>query len=107
MSGAEGLLSIGAIEFLSHLRQDADPDLYQSIDNVIHQLLSLPQANARDHDERCLYKVQNPLENIQTSMSHNGYEQSSGRCSQYWVLKLILTHQSKLCTVQKNSIDPF
>ncbi|KAJ7384921.1 hypothetical protein OS493_018608 [Desmophyllum pertusum] len=60
VSGAEGLLSIGAIEFLSHLRQDVDPELHQSVDNVIHQLLSLPQDDAVDHDQQCLYKEHNP-----------------------------------------------
>ena len=77
VSGAEGLLSVGAIEFLSHLRQDVDPELYQSVDNVIHQLLSLPQKDATGHDELCLYKEQNLVESVQVSVSH---EQSSGRC---------------------------
>ena len=80
VSGAEGLLSIGAIEFLSHLRQDVDPELYQSIDNVIHQLLSLPQEDATDHDQRCLYKEHTPLASIQNSHDHKGYKESSGRC---------------------------
>lgn len=73
-------MSIGAIEFLSHLRQDVDPELHQSVDNVIHQLLSLPQDNAVDHNQQCLYKDHNPgaIEDIQISMNHNVYEQSSG-----------------------------
>ena len=71
VSGAEGLLSIGAIEFLSHLRQDIDPELYQNVDNVIHQLLSLPQKDATDHDQLCLYKDhENPVK--------NDHQQSSG-----------------------------
>lgn len=76
VSGAEGLLSLGAIEFLSHLRQDVDPELYQSIDNVIHQLLSLPQEDATDHDQWCMYKEHDPVKSIQISVNHNGYEQS-------------------------------
>ena len=82
MSGAEGLLSIGAIEFLSHLRQDVDPELHQSIDNVIHQLLSLPQDDAVDHNQQCLYKDHNhgAMEDIQIPVNHNEYDQSSGVC---------------------------
>ena len=82
VSGAEGLLSIGAIEFLSHLRQDVDPELHQSIDSVIHQLLSLPQDDAVDHDQQCLYKDHNPemIKSIQTSLNHNEKEQSYGGC---------------------------
>ena len=83
MSGAKGLLSIGAIEFLSHLRQDVDPELYQSVDNVIHQLLSFPQEDAAGHDQRCLYKEHNPVEQIQ---DHSGSEQSSGWYSVSWLL---------------------
>ncbi|XP_068721388.1 rotatin-like isoform X1 [Montipora capricornis] len=75
VSGAKGLLSIGAIEFLSHLRQDVDPELYQSVDNVIHQLLTFPQEDAAGHDQRCLYKEHNPVEQFQ---DHSGSEQSSG-----------------------------
>lgn len=80
MSGAEGLLSIGAIEFLSHLRQDVDPELHQSVDNVIHQLLSLPQDDTVDHNQQCLYKDHNPgaMEDIQISVNHNEHDQSSG-----------------------------
>ena len=71
VSGAEGLLSIGAIEFLSHLRQEIDPELYQNVDNVIHQLLSLPQKDATDHDQLSLYKDhENPVK--------NDHQQSSG-----------------------------
>ena len=71
VSGAEGLLSIGAIEFLSHLRQDIDPELYQNVDNVIHQLLSLPQKDATDHDQLCLYKDHE-------NHVKNDHQQSSG-----------------------------
>ena len=80
VSGAEGLLSIGAVEFLSHLRQDVDPDLHQSVDNVIHQLLSLPQDDAVDHNQQCLYKEHypGPVENTQISVDHNEYQQSHG-----------------------------
>ena len=83
MSGAKGLLSIGAIEFLSHLRQDVDPELYQSVDNVIHQLLSFPQEDAAGHDQRCLYKEHNPVEQF---LDHSGSEQSSGWYSVSWLL---------------------
>ncbi|CAH3027837.1 unnamed protein product, partial [Porites evermanni] len=71
VSGAEGLLSIGAIEFLSHLRQDIDPELYKNVDNVIHQLLSLPQKDAADQDQLCLYK------DHENSVK-NDHQQSSG-----------------------------
>lgn len=82
MSGAEGLLSIGAIEFLSHLRQDVDPELHRSIDSVIHQLLSLPQDDAVDQDQQCLYKDHNPemIKSIRTSVNHNEKEQPYGGC---------------------------
>ena len=82
MNGAEGLLSIGAIEFLSHLRQDVDPELHSGIDSVIHQLLSLPQDDAVDHNQQCLYKDHNPgvIESIQTSVNHNEKEKSNGGC---------------------------
>ena len=82
MSGAEGLLSIGAIEFLSHLRQDVDPELHQCVDSVIHQLLSLPQEDAVDHNQQCLYKDHNPemIERIQTPVNHNDKEQCYGGC---------------------------
>ncbi|XP_048576455.1 rotatin-like isoform X2 [Nematostella vectensis] len=56
VSAAQILLSIGTIEFLSQLRQDISPDLYQDVDNVIHQLLRLPQDVDDKHDEWCLYK---------------------------------------------------
>lgn len=79
VSGAQGLLSIGAVEFLSHLRQDVDPELYQSVDNVIHQLLSLPQEDAVGHDQWCFYKEPNPAASIQISSDHNSYKQSRGR----------------------------
>ena len=73
-------MSIGAIEFLSHLRQDVEPELYQSIDNVIHQLLSLPQDDAVDHDQQCLYKDHNPgtVEDVQISVNHNQHKQFPG-----------------------------
>lgn len=84
MSGAEGLLSIGAIEFLSHLRQDVDPELHRCVDSVMHQLLSLPQDDAVDHNQQCLYKDHN-LEkierSIQTSVNHSAKEQCyNGGC---------------------------
>lgn len=80
VSGAEGLLSIGAIEFLSHLRQDVDPELHRSIDSVIRQLLSLPQDDAVDHDQQCLYKDHNPemIKSIQISVNHIEKEQCYG-----------------------------
>lgn len=80
VSGAEGLLSIGAVEFLSHLRQDVDPELHQNVDNVIHQLLSLPQEDAVDHSWQCLYEEHNPgsVEQTQTSLDHDKYQQSHG-----------------------------
>lgn len=76
------MLSIGAIEFLSHLRQDVDPELHQSVDSVMHQLLSLPQDDAVDHNQQCLYKDHNPgaIESIQISVNHNENEQSYGGC---------------------------
>lgn len=82
MSGAEGLLSIGAIEFLSHLRQDVDPELHRGIDSLIHQLLSLPQDDAVDHNQQCLYKDHNPgvIESIQTSVNHSEKDKSYGGC---------------------------
>ena len=65
----ETLVSIGAVEFLSHLRHDVDPSVYQYIDNVLTNLLSLPdivesddeqlhydkgkQTNDLDRDVRC------------------------------------------------------
>ena len=57
-----------------------DPELYQSIDNVIHQLLSLPQDDAVDHDQQCLYKDHNPVtvEDVQISVNHNQHKQFSG-----------------------------
>ena len=84
VSGAQGLLSIGAVEFLSHMRQDVDPELYQSIDNVIHQLLSLPQEDAAEHEQCCLYKEHDLVGGSQISLQdHNGCEQLSRKC---WLL---------------------
>jgi len=83
VSGAEGLLNIGAIEFLSHLRQDVDPELHRCVDSVVHQLLSLPQDNAVDHNQQCLYKDHNmeKIESIQTSVNHTEKEQCyNGGC---------------------------
>lgn len=56
MSAAEILLNIGAVEFFSQLRQDIDPELYQSVDNVTHQLLSIPQSTGSMHSDWCLYQ---------------------------------------------------
>ncbi|EDO36601.1 predicted protein [Nematostella vectensis] len=77
VSAAQILLSIGTIEFLSQLRQDISPDLYQDVDNVIHQLLRLPQDVDDKHDEWCLYKGQGvqPGNNdavVDTGTSENG-----------------------------------
>ena len=59
-----------------------DPELHQSVDNVIHQLLSLPQDDAVDHDQQCLYKEHNPgaLESVQTTVNRDEYKQSYGKC---------------------------
>ena len=51
-SGVEALVGIGGIEFFSHLRQDVDPSLYQIIDNILSNLLSLP-GDILDGDEEC------------------------------------------------------
>ena len=49
---------MAAIEFLSNLRHDVEPELYEAVDNVIHQLLSLPTAaEARTQQEFCVYKA--------------------------------------------------
>ena len=53
------------------MRQDIDPELYQNVDNVIHQLLSLPQKDATDHDQLCLYKDHE-------NRVKNDHQQSSG-----------------------------
>ena len=81
VSGAENLLSIGAVEFLSHLRQDVDPELYQSIDNVIYQLLSLPQDDAQEHEHWCLYKMhkQEGVETFKSSEHQRSLYLTSGR----------------------------
>ena len=85
VSGAEGLLSLGAVEFLSHLRQDVDTELHLSVDNVIHQLLSLPQEDAVDHSQQCLYKEHypGPVDQTQTSVDRDEYRQSLGECKKY------------------------
>ena len=48
------LVSIGAVEFLSHLRRDIEPSLYQYIDDVLMNLLSLPDVLDSD-DEHLHY----------------------------------------------------
>ena len=53
------------MEFLSHLRQDVDPEFYQSVDGVIHQLLSLPQEAGAQHEQWCLYKTNDTRERDQ------------------------------------------
>ena len=46
----ETLVNIGAVEFLSHLRRDIEPSLYQYIDDVLTSLLSLPEVLDSDDD---------------------------------------------------------
>ena len=48
------LVGIGAVEFLSHLRRDIEPSLYQYIDDVLTNLLSLPDVLDSD-DEHLHY----------------------------------------------------
>ena len=50
-SGLETLVSIGAVDFLSHLRRDVDPSLYQYIDDVLTNLLSLPEVLDSDDEQ--------------------------------------------------------
>ena len=49
----ETLVNIGAVEFLSHLRRDIEPSLYQYIDDVLTSLLSLPEV--LDSDDNHLH----------------------------------------------------
>ena len=51
-SAVETLVGIGGIEFFSHLRQDVDPSLYQIIDDILSNLLSLP-GDILDWNEEC------------------------------------------------------
>ena len=51
-SAVETLVGIGGIEFFSHLRQDVDPSLYQIIDDILSNLLSLP-GDILDGSEEC------------------------------------------------------
>ena len=44
-------MNIGAVDFLSYLRRDIDPSLYQDIDNVLTNLLSLPVVHDADDDQ--------------------------------------------------------
>lgn len=61
----ETLINLGAVDFLSHLRRDIDPSLYQHIDCVVSNLLSLPET-IDNHMEHLHYEKQIINRNIVT-----------------------------------------
>ncbi|XP_041454793.1 rotatin-like isoform X2 [Lytechinus variegatus] len=64
-SASEHLVKIGAVQFLSQLRQDIEDNLQASIDDILELLLSLPgEVTSSVSYEHCFYEAQ--------TTGHNG-----------------------------------
>jgi len=55
-SAARIYLNIGAVEFLTQLRTNADQSLHQLIDEILDQLFHLPMIGQHRHANECIYK---------------------------------------------------
>ena len=49
-------MDIGAVEFLTQLRTNADQSLHVLIDEVLDQLFHLPMMQQHRHANECIYK---------------------------------------------------
>ncbi|KAL3860206.1 hypothetical protein ACJMK2_010362 [Sinanodonta woodiana] len=55
-SGAEVLLDIGGIEFLTQLRGDVSPALQPQIDQILENTMRLPDVGGNQHAPECIYQ---------------------------------------------------